>query len=459
MQTIEQAIVDSGRTGSIQQVIDETYTTSEGFPAYYSQQQLEFAESLSVDELRQLIFDAVATIETTAEAAEALTRSITSEMRAITVDGTEFTLTLGVIERIANSVLVVNLSRSEDFAAAELVLGDLFRGLTAASAAAVPTTATDDFVQTGNRAADILWVIDSSGSMSEEQANLATGAEAFFDLLAAASIDYHLGVVRMGDDAISDNCWELSPLTDGSRWISPTTSNARGEWSDGISSPGSSGSSTETGLFCGAFGFSSSVTVNAGFNRSDAVDLVIFVSDEAEGEVIKNDTPDSASAAPADTLLNAGSSYVRNTLSNYEQYYQTNNITAFSIVGVGTPADPRADCSGDGGDADGGSAYAAISTLTGGGRASICAPSNTWQTMLESVAERASGLSSQFILANVAIPGSVTVTLNGAAIVRDTSHTEGFDLFNDINGTRVVFYGASIPQDGDAVRISYTFLQ
>ena len=53
-------------------------------------------------------------------------------------------------------------------------------------------TVSNEFTQnaTGSNAVDILWSIDSSGSMGQEQSNLANGATQFFNTLNKAGIDY-----------------------------------------------------------------------------------------------------------------------------------------------------------------------------------------------------------------------------------------------------------------------------
>ncbi len=64
-------------------------------------------------------------------------------------------------------------------------------------------THTDTFAPAGLEA-DFLFVIDNSGSMAEEQADISDGAADFFDLLDATPLDYHLGVTDTDCDTASD---------------------------------------------------------------------------------------------------------------------------------------------------------------------------------------------------------------------------------------------------------------
>ena len=71
---------------------------------------------------------------------------------------------------------------------------------------------------------DVLFVIDDSCSMAEEQARLAGGFASMLEALDAAQLDYHLGVVstEMDDASQAGKLRQVS----GERFITPTTDNA-----------------------------------------------------------------------------------------------------------------------------------------------------------------------------------------------------------------------------------------
>src|SRR5262245_44515121 len=54
---------------------------------------------------------------------------------------------------------------------------------------------TDVFAQAPNNEVDILWVVDDSYSMAEEQATLAAGFASFGDELEISGTDFHIGVI------------------------------------------------------------------------------------------------------------------------------------------------------------------------------------------------------------------------------------------------------------------------
>ncbi len=56
-------------------------------------------------------------------------------------------------------------------------------------------TNTDEFVQNAAAMVDILWVVDNSGSMQEEQQGLGESFAAFIQNLIASGVNYHIGVI------------------------------------------------------------------------------------------------------------------------------------------------------------------------------------------------------------------------------------------------------------------------
>lgn len=341
--------------------------------------------------------------------------------------------------------------------------GDINRGTAVTDASQLqPVATSENFSQSvGTTEADILWVIDNSGSMSQEQSNLAAGATAFFQLLQSTNLNYHLGVARTEQTPSLGSCWELSMLSDNtSRFISPATTDAETEWNL-ISQPGTNGS-TETGLFCAQNAFNNTTATNTGFDRANAPDIVVFVSDEPDNESYWNDRPDNINATHPN--------YDNQDLSQYLAYFKSKPITAFGLVGTATTPratfqDPAAagsdssfNCSGEGGSASGGANYGEVISQTGGSRSSICANFASWETTFRGVVDAASGQASSFRTQNVPIASSVLVTVQGNSVSRDTAHQNGFDVIYDSSGAAIVFYGNAIPQAGNNINVSYDYL-
>lgn len=63
---------------------------------------------------------------------------------------------------------------------------------------------TDRYVQIPADKVDILWVIDNSGTMAEEQQQLVNNFRLFMDYLFEAQVDYHVAIVTTGYDSRDD---------------------------------------------------------------------------------------------------------------------------------------------------------------------------------------------------------------------------------------------------------------
>lgn len=338
--------------------------------------------------------------------------------------------------------------------------GDLNNGSGATSyqGARNARSGSDRFTQSAqtSNGVDILWVIDNSGSMSEEQTNLADGANQFFNSLGNAGVDYRLAATTTD----GSTCQDLRTLSDGtSEYITPGTANAADEWGgdgagiEGIARPGTGGSATETGFYC------ADKVDRSGFDRAGAEDLVIFVSDEPENETVQE-------SSPAGTT-----SYTNRDFATYEQNFTGTGATYFAIAGTssevrntfsdtydGTAADFT--CNGDGGSATGGAHFSEIATVTGGSSASICANATSWSVMFEQIIQTATGLASSYELSYTPLPNTIQVTVDGSSVSRDVSHSDGFDVIQSANtGARLVFYGSALPDPGDSIQVSYDYVQ
>lgn len=187
---------------------------------------------------------------------------------------------------------------------------------------------------------DLLFVMDNSCSMAEEQTSVAESAPVLFSALAGSGVDYQVGVVSTD---VQDN--GRLQTADGLKWVDPLSPTPEATFQAMIML-GTGGSANEQGLDSahlalmnqtGPAGF------NEGFVRTAASLHLILVSDE-------NDHSD---IAPADfladlTLLKAGS-----------------QVQAHSIVSE-DPVCPIA--------AEPGLRYEEVTTQTGGLFESICTP-------------------------------------------------------------------------------------
>lgn len=137
---------------------------------------------------------------------------------------------------------------------------------------------TDRAVQTLQPAADILFVVDNSGSMGDDQDALATNFPRFVQALDGSGIEYHVGVTTT--DLSTAQAGQLREV-DGVRFVTPDTPDPVGTFSQMVR-VGTNGSPVERGL--GATWLALELNLNEpenrGFYRPDASLHTVVVSDE-----------------------------------------------------------------------------------------------------------------------------------------------------------------------------------
>lgn len=135
-----------------------------------------------------------------------------------------------------------------------------------------PNEASDYFVQPGGPydAADILVYVDQSGSMSDDQARLASNFQDFADTLDALLLDWQLMV------STADSGCHNGDI------LSPYVADANAQFTSAVRGQG--GSYTEAGLTITreALETAGATGCNAGFLRDESKTMAVLVSDEPE---------------------------------------------------------------------------------------------------------------------------------------------------------------------------------
>ncbi len=258
---------------------------------------------------------------------------------------------------------------------------------------------------------DLLWVLDNSGSMAEEHESLAEHAAAFTNTLAAADLEFRLGLVNTDPADAGDM---LGPPLDQDTEELTTFFIAQ------VQGTGIRGDRDEQGFEAALTGGSPDVTPD--FARASANLEVIVYSDEDDH-----------------TDLDVGDFLDELALTHPGMQVRVN-----AIVG-----DEPSGCANSVAAADAGERYHSATEASGGVRESIC--TNDMDAMLTRVANRVIGLNSVFALSDLPLLNTMTVQVDGVAIPR-----------RDIDGWRydgvtnsLIFSGWAIPRPGATVQASY----
>jgi hypothetical protein len=286
------------------------------------------------------------------------------------------------------------------------------------------TQRVDAWTQVAARDVDVLWVLDNSGSMSDDLLQLSNAIGSFIAPLTSLGIDYHVAVTTT--DTMVENGRFLGPIITGQS-TDPVQA-----FRSQIDSAGDLGSADEAGLDASYRALTNASLLagpNAGFLRTAANLAVVVVSDEDDYSQIS--VPD----------------YNR-WLNNFKG---DPTRTSFSGL-VGPAAGGLAACSGVGG---GGTASAAPRYHT-----VIRQTEGTWgdfctlqlSPFFSALASLAAGLQSSFPLsATPSTVGDIDVTVSGVGIPYGLPNGWTYDATTNA----VALGGTSIPQPGNSIEIHY----
>jgi hypothetical protein len=289
----------------------------------------------------------------------------------------------------------------------------------------------DRFVQSTEPKVDILFMIDNSPSMSEEQTNLRNNFRDFATLARTWNVSFQIGVIT------TDN----AKLRGTPKIIKSSDADPVAEFSANAN-VGSSGSSTEKGLEMAFQALSDPLVSgdNAGFLRADASLEIIMLSDEDD------QSPQS--------------------LDFYVAFFYSikgaGNTSLFHLSSIA--GDVPNGCSSSNGDAVEGRRYKDMATRCSGVWGSIC--DQSFAQTLQAIGNRAFGLRAQFFLSrqpDFGQPFVVKMYANEGACNADPNVTRGTVLPQDPNNgytydaqsNSIIFGPQAIPQRGACFKVKY----
>lgn len=307
----------------------------------------------------------------------------------------------------------------------------------------------DVFSQAQRPKVDILWVIDNSGSMSDEQNAIATNLPYFLDFALQEEIDFQLGVTTTDVDS-NGEMGSIVPVHGDAvqppepRILTRYTNNLKDTWNTIIASLGTVGSATEKPLEAARLALelrntddnpntSQAKDGNKGFIRHDAALSIVFVSDE----------PDSSPLT------------VPEYLEAYRAVKGRQNKSMLKVHGIIN--DAATGCNG------GEDRMRLIIEETEGVRLPICL--TDWTSALEVIGSNAFGFSSRFFLTNypdckfecneLGDPPDILVRVNNKPL---PSKVNGAPTWNYHAQTNAIDFvnPMYVPEPGDQVEVEYT---
>ncbi len=302
---------------------------------------------------------------------------------------------------------------------------------------------TDVFHQPTEVKSDVLFVVDNSGSMQEEQNALATNFSSFINSAISMNVDFHIGVIatevndpetNVGDPGRDIIPGVLIQAPGRPKIITNSTSDIHNAFAQNAEIGTCCSDEQEAGLEAAWMALSEPLvndpSANAGFLREDAKLYIICLSDEQDQS--KGD-PD----------------FYVDFFSSIKGFRNPERMAVSAIVG------PSPDgCQGAGGSAESGSRYIEVANRTGGIVESIC--TSDWAQALNNLGIDAFAAIREFPLSRPADESTISVTVNGSAVAKASCSgcADGWTYYPDTNS---IFFGDNVvPDRGDTIEVSYT---
>ncbi len=316
------------------------------------------------------------------------------------------------------------------------------------------TMYTDEFVQRLAEASDVLFVVDNSGSMTEERQALIDNFAFFLQYLVGTSLDYHIGIVTLDDPEDPP----IGTLLGSPSYMDATMADeVEGHFMSVIEAVQTNPEGTcEVGLEASFRAVSPDPegyedTANAGFYREDALLSVVIISDEDDG------SSDGADCPSPEAFIHH--SEYSPWLANLKGSHTLDQVYFTAIVG-----DAGIGCSSAWGNAEPGRGYLDVVDYLGEEHAtffSIC--EHDWSEVMTHVGLAAAGMRTAYHLSNVPVEGTLEVYLDldgdgpivEIELEEDPTGQIPYSYVYDLVSNSLVFTVENMPPESSVLRVEY----
>lgn len=177
----------------------------------------------------------------------------------------------------------------------------------------------------------------------------------------------------------------------------------------------------------------------AGFRRSGAFLAVIVVADEEDGSRKPDNTVYASTAEYTSSFVSFLDGYTGSTAGNRKY-----NVSSIVVEDINN-------CPGHHVSASQGNKYMSIATEANGVIGSIC--DADFSTKLKEISSRIAELSNRFKLSREPIPASIRVKVNAVNIIEST--TNGWTYVEEAGSHYIEFHGTALPQQGSAITVDF----
>lgn len=270
---------------------------------------------------------------------------------------------------------------------------------------------------------DVLFVVDNSGTMTEEQELLHTSFTGLTSLLSDLDADFQVGVITT-DVEDPDQSGRLQgdvPI------MTPDTPDLEAVFA-ASANVGTRGARTEQGLEAVRLATTTAVQdgSNTGFFRTGATLDVVIVSDEDDN------SPDT----------------VQSYVEALQAFKGDDPVHVSGVIG-----DLPDGCVSPAAEAEAGMRYAEAAQLTAGHVGSICLPD--WTPLFEQIGFDLAGAGDTFVLADLPDSDTLEVRVDGVLMVELSPDRIQDGWTYDPAQNAIIFTGFAVPRSGQKVVVSY----
>jgi len=299
----------------------------------------------------------------------------------------------------------------------------------------------ESFFQDPTNEIDILWVVDDSQSMADEQAKIADRFDDFLTGINDAGVDWHIGVISTD----LDNLDSAALLQGEPKVLTVDTPDYRNLFQERVR-VGIDGSDMEKGIDAAFQALTEPLLSgpNEGFRRPGATLMINYFSDENDcsdrgalfGEWVAEPCYDrSELLVPVVELIRD-----YRTLTQ-----QGERMFVSAIVG------PKIAAGCDG--AKPGSRYNTMADAFGGIKGDIC--EQDFDAIMAELGLQAGGISTSFILEHYAVESTLKVWVDNERVDEDEDNGWTYDSRYHV----IHFHGDGVPPRGSKIQVEYEIAQ
>ena len=299
----------------------------------------------------------------------------------------------------------------------------------------------DIFFQEPASQVDILFVMDNSVSMEQEQNDVAENFTKFIANIEETNADWQIGIITtdMVDVTQRGRLQGEPPI------ITPETPDYQDVFASNIR-VGTGGYPIERGLSAALAAVTPPLTTheNEGFIREDATLAIIVVSDENDcsdnGQLIGDDQ--AACYQEAEKLVP-----VPQFVTGFRDAKADPTMVTFSAIVELESDSGYASC----GEASTGHRYIKVVRMLGGITRSIC---GEYDDVMDEMGLSVAGIRSSFQLSRTPDVCSITATVDNVEIPRDDTKVDGWTY--DLESNYILFFGQAVPPRGSTITVTYS---